>query len=144
MTEQRHSYPLVSYHGGHTAYDGAGDPEEFIEAAISLGFKAFGFSEHMPIEAWNTYGDTSFAFSAASLQRFDEYVERVTSLQAAYRADLPVLLGVAMLEGSGTDCICFVVDIARQKQTEQQLIAANQSADAANQAKSQFLANMSH
>ncbi|MDX1946446.1 MAG: response regulator [Pirellulaceae bacterium] len=57
---------------------------------------------------------------------------------------VPVLLGVTMLEGSETDCICFVVDIARQKQTEQQLKAAKQAADAANQAKSQFLANMSH
>lgn len=57
---------------------------------------------------------------------------------------VPILVGVTMLEGSKTDCICFVVDITRQKQTEQQLKEAKDAADAANLAKSQFLANMSH
>jgi PAS domain S-box-containing protein len=57
---------------------------------------------------------------------------------------VPVLLGVTMLEGSATDCVCFAVDIARQKQTEQELKAAKEAADLANEAKSQFLANMSH
>jgi CheY-like chemotaxis protein/HPt (histidine-containing phosphotransfer) domain-containing protein len=57
---------------------------------------------------------------------------------------VPILVGVTMLEDSKTDCICFVVDITRQKQTEQQLKEAKDAADAANLAKSQFLANMSH
>ncbi|MBW8885861.1 MAG: PAS domain S-box protein, partial [Planctomycetia bacterium] len=57
---------------------------------------------------------------------------------------VPILVGVTMLERGGSECICFVVDITRQKQTEQELKAAKAAADAANQAKSQFLANMSH
>lgn len=57
---------------------------------------------------------------------------------------VPVLIGVTMLERAGQECICFVVDIRKQKQTEQELKAAKSAADAANQAKSQFLANMSH
>jgi two-component system, sensor histidine kinase and response regulator len=57
---------------------------------------------------------------------------------------VPILIGVTMLERGGTECICFVVDIRRQKQTEQELKSAKEAADAANQAKSQFLANMSH
>jgi two-component system, sensor histidine kinase and response regulator len=57
---------------------------------------------------------------------------------------VPVLIGVTMLERGGQECICFVVDIRKQKQTEQELKAAKAVADAANQAKSQFLANMSH
>jgi PAS domain S-box-containing protein len=57
---------------------------------------------------------------------------------------VPILIGVTMLERGGSECICFVVDITRQKQTEAELKAAKQAADDANQAKSQFLANMSH
>jgi PAS domain S-box-containing protein len=57
---------------------------------------------------------------------------------------VPILLGVTMLEGSESECICFVLDITQRKQAERELQAAMAAADAANQAKSQFLANMSH
>ena len=57
---------------------------------------------------------------------------------------VPVLIGVTMLQRSPTQCICFVADISKQKQTERELTAAKEAADLANRAKSQFLANMSH
>ena len=94
MTKHKRTYPLVSYHGGHSVYDGQGNPEKFIEAAIGQGFIAFGFSEHMPIKMWNTYGDPAFAFNADSLRAFDEYVESIVQLKVQYRNELPVLLGV--------------------------------------------------
>jgi two-component system, sensor histidine kinase and response regulator len=57
---------------------------------------------------------------------------------------VPILIGAARLDDMTGECICFVIDITRQKHTEQELKAAKSAADAANQAKSQFLANMSH
>lgn len=57
---------------------------------------------------------------------------------------VPVLLGVAMLEGSSTECLCFVLDMSAQKKAEAELQSAKEAADEANRAKSAFLANMSH
>lgn len=57
---------------------------------------------------------------------------------------VPVLIGVTMLDRKVQECICFVLDITRQKQTERELKDAKEAADLANRAKSQFLANMSH
>ena len=59
-------------------------------------------------------------------------------------ARVPVLVGVAMLEGSETDCLCFVLDMSAQKRAEAEIQAAKEAADEANRAKSAFLANMSH
>lgn len=84
--------PLVSYHGGHTLFDGKGRPEEFVEAAIRQGFTAFGFSEHMPAPPRYPYPDHPSWDEA--LDRFGGYVETIDRLKTAYRNDLPILLGV--------------------------------------------------
>jgi PAS domain S-box-containing protein len=57
---------------------------------------------------------------------------------------VPVMLGVSMLDNSTSECICFVLDMTKQKQAEAQLLRAKEEADSANQSKSLFLANMSH
>ncbi len=57
---------------------------------------------------------------------------------------VPVMLGVSMLDNSTSECICFVLDMTKQKRTETQLLRAKEEADSASQSKSLFLANMSH
>ncbi len=83
---------LVSFHGGHTLFDGAGDPAEFVERAIELGFLAYGFSEHMPPPEPYTY--TDFPGAVEGRRRFDRYVETVARLRAEYRGQIDVLLGI--------------------------------------------------
>ena len=57
---------------------------------------------------------------------------------------VPVMLGVSMLDNSTSECICFVLDMTKQKRVEAQLLRAKEEADSASQSKSLFLANMSH
>jgi two-component system, sensor histidine kinase and response regulator len=81
----------------------------------------------------------------------------VRKLQATGRADpwekeyirkdgsrIPVVIGVTMLDEGERTCLCFALDVTRQKQTEAALQAAKEAADQANEAKSAFLANISH
>lgn len=63
------------------------------------------------------------------------------------RADgsrVPVLIGFTSAEEKPDTFICFALDITERKRAEVQLRAAKEAADAANRAKSQFLANISH
>lgn len=57
---------------------------------------------------------------------------------------VPVLVGVTLIEGSGDECLCFVLDMTMQKEAERELQKAKEAAEAASQAKSNFLANVSH
>jgi PAS domain S-box-containing protein len=57
---------------------------------------------------------------------------------------VPVVIGVTMLPEEQGRCICFVLDITERKRFERELREAKNTADAANQAKSLYLANMSH
>ena len=57
---------------------------------------------------------------------------------------VPVMAGVTWMAGPPEDLIWFVLDITNRKKIETELQLAKETADEANQAKSQFLANMSH
>src|ERR1700730_17153566 len=59
--------------------------------------------------------------------------------------EFPVELTISAINGTGTQrFVAFVRDITERKRTEQELLAAKESAEQSNRAKSQFLANMSH
>ncbi|WP_308366790.1 MULTISPECIES: response regulator [unclassified Microbulbifer] len=56
---------------------------------------------------------------------------------------VPVLIGAALFEGSRDEGVAFVLDLTERRRAEAER-AARQSAEAANAAKSAFLASMSH
>ncbi|MEO5930871.1 MAG: response regulator [Candidatus Kapaibacterium sp.] len=57
---------------------------------------------------------------------------------------VPILIGRALLEGSQQMAVAFVLNLTQQKSVELQLKQAKESAEAANNAKDQFLAVLSH
>lgn len=59
------------------------------------------------------------------------------------RKRVPALVGATTLPG-GEQMICFAVDLSKQKFVERELAAAKETAEAASEAKSHFLANISH
>jgi PAS domain S-box-containing protein len=86
---------------------------------------------------------------AADLRAADELSRRGTC--TAYEKEyivkdgrrVPVLVGAALLEGSGDTGVAFVLDLGERRRAEAEQ-RARAAAEAANQAKSAFLANMSH
>jgi PAS domain S-box-containing protein len=57
---------------------------------------------------------------------------------------IPVLIGVARLEGESDRTVAFYVDLTERKRIERELQQAKEQAEAANRAKDQFLAVLSH
>jgi PAS domain S-box-containing protein len=57
---------------------------------------------------------------------------------------VPVLIGLARLEGEESQAIGFVIDLTERQRAAQELEDAKRAAEVANRAKSEFLANMSH
>ncbi len=81
------SYPYNLH--SHTFFgDGKNTPEEMAAAAFSLGFKAFGFSEHSVLPWYEGWCMTAYGQ--------DEYIKRVRKLKEEYRGRMEILLGLEM------------------------------------------------
>ena len=97
-----------------------------------------------------TWGELTPAKYRALDERALDQVQRTSSCtpyeKEYIRKDgkcVPVLVGAALFEGSQEQGVAFVLDVTQHKQSEAER-QARQFAEAANQAKSDFLALMSH
>jgi PAS domain S-box-containing protein len=106
--------------------------------------KASLIGRHPAESGWIGGNEHSAVFQAAiegdqGIDAYDlTYWNPNRGKQAALLWARKVLIG-----GKGY-CLCFVLDITRRKEMEEELVRARLDADAAARAKSQFLANMSH
>jgi histidinol-phosphatase (PHP family) len=79
---------LFNYHT-HTRFsDGTGEPEEFVQRAIEIGFGALGFSDHSPLPFENT-----FALNAGQL---GEYSAAIRKIAKEYSGEIKIWLGMEM------------------------------------------------
>ncbi len=57
---------------------------------------------------------------------------------------VPVLIGMAAVDGSKSDTVAFTIDLTERKRAERELQTAKEAAEKANKSKDQFLAVLSH
>lgn len=77
---------LSNYHSHSTFCDGRSSPEDFIKAAISNGFRAYGYSSHSPLPFetfWNM-----------SRTDFPEYMTEINRLKKKYGHLLEIYAGL--------------------------------------------------
>jgi histidinol-phosphatase (PHP family) len=77
---------LTNYHTHYNICDGKGEPEDFIERAIELGFKQIGFSSHAPLPQPAEW----------TMQRgeLNHYCNKIRSLKEQYSERITVYLGL--------------------------------------------------
>lgn len=84
---------FFSLHGGHSNLShGKGDPEEFVEAAISKGMNGIGFSDHMLKTEKDCYiynGERN----SVGLKKFPKYLQEIRRLKRKYSSKIKILLG---------------------------------------------------
>ncbi len=81
---------LANYHT-HTVRCGhaAGREEEYIEHAISQGFKILGFSDHVP----QPFPDGYVSGIRMTMDELPEYIKTLMALKDKYRNDIEILIG---------------------------------------------------
>jgi len=83
-------YIKANYHAHTRRCQHAYDTErEYIEAAIGMGMKEFGFSDHVPCPFRNGY----VSGIRMTMQQAPEYVETIRRLAAEYRNDIRIYVG---------------------------------------------------
>jgi histidinol-phosphatase (PHP family) len=76
----------ANYHTHTTFGDGLAGPEEFIKAALELGFKAIGFSEHSPVPFLNTW--------SMKEEKLSDYCNTIKELKEKYKSSIEVYLSL--------------------------------------------------
>lgn len=67
----------------HTRFsDGKGEPEEFVQHAINLGFKGLGFSEHAPVNFDNPW--------SLKLEDAAKYFRIIRNLKKSYQSQIQI------------------------------------------------------
>jgi histidinol-phosphatase (PHP family) len=76
----------ANYHTHTTFGDGLAVPEEFIKEALSLGFKAIGFSEHSPVPFFSTWNMKE--------EKLYDYCNTIKDLKEKYKGSIEVYLSL--------------------------------------------------
>ncbi len=81
---------LANYHTHTTRCKHAkGEDREYVEAAISEGFKILGFSDHTP----QPYPEGFVSPIRMDMSQLPDYVDSIVSLRDEYRNDIQILIG---------------------------------------------------
>jgi histidinol-phosphatase (PHP family) len=77
---------LVNYHTHSSFCDGILEPEEYVKAAIDMGFGSLGFSSHAPVPFVNRW--------SIKPERMNEYAFTIRELKKKYQSKIDVYLSL--------------------------------------------------
>ena len=84
------NFITANYHA-HTVrcQHASGTEREYIEAAIAMGIKEFGFSDHIPCPFRNGY----VSHIRMTMEQAPDYVRTIRELADEYRNDIRIYVG---------------------------------------------------
>jgi histidinol-phosphatase (PHP family) len=86
FAEQNTFMPLANFHTHSSYCDGTSAPEEFVKAAIDMGFDSIGFSSHAPVPFQNRW--------SIKPDRLSEYLEDIRALKTKYKSKINIFLSL--------------------------------------------------